>query len=335
MYETVRTVSITFAVTGWEPQFPQAELPLKGEQVDGILANDGTDSASGSADQESYVSEPILTGLIGTHIQRSRSPDMHMREADAQGIRLAYKLFDLSEPTLEGEGLAVTLDAVQKAGFSGVNITHPFKQQVISLLDELSPDARRIGAVNTVLFRSGARIGYNTDCIGFLESFERQLLGVPMKKAVQLGAGGAGAATAMAMLNLGCSELAIFDQEESRALELARRFDSSTGLQNRVRMVTDLNSELTGADGLINATPVGMDGHPGTPVARELLRKEMWVAEIVYFPLETQLLKDARALGCRTANGGQMAIFQAARAFDLFTGRTADRDRMLADFSNL
>jgi shikimate dehydrogenase len=303
--------------------------------VDGILASDGTDSATDSTDLESYASEPILTGLIGTHIQKSRSPHMHMREADAQGIRLAYKLFDLSESALEAGSLAVTLDAVQKAGFSGVNITHPFKQDVISLLDQLSADARRIGAVNTVLFRSGLRTGYNTDCVGFLESFERQLQGVAMKKAVQLGAGGAGAATAMAMLDLGCSELAIFDHEESRALELARRLNSSTSSQNKVRMITDLNSELADADGLINATPVGMDGHPGTPVALELLRSEMWVAEIVYFPLETQLLKDARALGCRTANGAQMAIFQAARAFDLFTGRKANRERMLADFSNL
>ena len=301
--------------------------------MDGILANEGANSV-GDPLETPRVDEPILTGLIGTHIQKSRSPDMHMREAAAQGIRLTYKLFDLSEPTLEAEGLAATLDAVEKAGFSGVNVTHPFKQQVIELLDELSEDADRIGAVNTVLFRSGSRVGYNTDCGEYLESFERQLHGVPLNKAIQLGAGGAGAATAMAILNLGCRELAIFDHEKSRALELERRFNGVTA-NSRVRMITDLNSELADADGLINATPVGMDGHPGTPVAPGSLRKEMWVAEIVYFPLETQLLKDARALGCRTANGGQMAIFQAARAFDLFTGRTADRERMLAGFGSL
>ncbi|MFL6762358.1 MAG: shikimate dehydrogenase [Sphingomicrobium sp.] len=302
--------------------------------MEGILANDGTDSARDSAEQKLYVGDPLLTGLIGTHIQQSRSPDMHMREARAQGIQLSYRLFDLSERTRETDALAATLDVVEQAGFSGVNITHPFKQQVIGLLDELSDDASRIGAVNTVLFRAGKRIGHNTDCGGFLESFERQLHGVPVKKAVQLGAGGAGAAAAMAMLNLGCDELAIYDPETSRARELEQRFNSVMS-KPRVRTITDLNSELADADGLINATPVGMDGHPGTPVAPHLLREEMWVAEIVYFPLETQLLKDARRLGCRTANGGQMAVFQAARAFDLFTGRTANRERMLADFWNV
>ena len=260
---------------------------------------------------------------------------MHMREAAAQGIRLTYKLFDLSEPTLEAEGLAATLDAVEKAGFSGVNVTHPFKQQVIELLDELSEDADRIGAVNTVLFRSGSRVGYNTDCGRFLESFERQLHGVPLNKAIQLGAGGAGAAKQRwPYLIWAAASLLFLIMKICAPLELERRFNGVTA-NSRVRMITDLNSELADADGLINATPVGMDGHPGTPVAPGSLRKRMWVAEIVYFPLETQLLKDARALGCRTANGGQMAIFQAARAFDLFTGRTADRERMLAGFGSL
>ena len=333
MYETVRTVSISFVGKVGELQFPQVEMPLRGGVVESNLANDGADSGSNPSHQNSPAGPPILTGLIGTHIQRSRSPDMHMREASAQGLSLTYRLFDLSERAHESDALATTLDVVESGGFSGVNITHPFKQQVISLLDELSDDAHRIGAVNTVLFRSGKRVGHNTDCGGFLESFERQLNGARVKKVVQLGAGGAGAATAMAMLNLGCEELTIFDPETSRAVELEGRLNSAPG-PARIRATDEVEPALANADGLINATPVGMDSHPGLPIAPELLRREMWVAEIVYFPLETELLKQARAIGCRTANGGQMAIFQAARAFDLFTGQAANRERMLANFGN-
>lgn len=292
-----------------------------------------SDAAPGPiAPSDGRIAEPILTGLIGTHIQGSRSPEMHMREADALGLRLAYKLFDLNEPGQRAEDLPGVLDAVERAGFSGVNITHPFKQQVIPLLHSLSEEARRIGAVNTVLFRGGGRIGHNTDWSGFAEGFERQLPGVSLRKAIQLGAGGAGAATAMAMLHMGCRDLAIFDSEPDRAAELVARLEGSSD-PGRIRVAIDVDRELGDADGLINATPVGMDTHPGLPVPAGLLRTELWVADVVYFPLETALLREARARGCRTADGGGMAIFQAARAFDLFTGRHADRTRMVANFA--
>ena len=275
--------------------------------------------------------EPVLTGLIGMHIGASRSPEMHMREAEAQGFQLIYKLFDLPDPKHDSDALSHTLDTVEADGFSGVNITHPFKQFVMSLLDELSDEAREIGAVNTVLFRSGKRIGHNTDCYGFEESFRRQLPEASLDKPVQFGAGGAGAATAVAMLRLGCQHLCIYDIDSSRSEDLVKRFQDPS-LSGRISVVRDVTAALEDASGLINATPVGMTSHPGTPVETRLLKQDMWVADVVYFPLETQLLKEARALGCRVADGGQMAVFQAALAFDLFTGRVADRSRMAARF---
>jgi shikimate dehydrogenase len=299
--------------------------------VEGIPASSEAGENAALTASGILVEEPILTGLIGTHIHASRSPEMHMREADAQNLRLVYKLFDLAESESSFDELRSTLDAVERAGFSGVNITHPFKQSVIELLDELSVAAREIGAVNTVLFRSGRRIGYNTDCFGFEESFKRQLAGASLEKAVQLGAGGAGAATAAAMLHLGCENLCIYDHDASRAHDLMDRFAGST-FAGRMTIVQDVAADLHDASGLINATPVGMETHPGTPITHEFLRPEMWVADVVYFPLETQLLREARDLGCRTADGGQMAVFQAARAFHLFTGRPADSVRMAAEF---
>lgn len=271
---------------------------------------------------------PILTGLIGMDIQGSRSPDMHQREAAAQGVRLDYRLFDLAVPPHTADDLAETLAWAQQAGFAGVNITHPFKQRVIALLDALSDEARAIGAVNTVVFENGRRIGHNTDSSGFAEGFLRQLSGAAVDRVVQIGAGGAGAATAMAMVKLGCRDLVIVDPQAARAHDLIGRLPGGVARAAEA----DIATEIARADGLINATPIGMDGHPGTPIDVGLLRRGLWVADVVYFPLETELLRAAQAIGCRTAHGGDMAVFQAARAFDLFTGHHADRARMAANF---
>jgi shikimate dehydrogenase len=272
-------------------------------------------------------SNTILTGLIGMDIQSSRSPAMHMREAEAQGISLRYELFDLARDEHSAADLAAVLDAAQRDGFAGVNITHPFKQRVMALLDRCSDEARAIGAVNTVVFAAEGRLGYNTDSSGFAEGFERQLSGADTRRVIQIGAGGAGAATAMAMVNLGCRELIIVDPQGDRADALIARLPGAIA-----RAADDLVTELAAASGLINATPIGMEGYPGSPVDTALLHPGLWVADVVYFPLETELLRAARALGCRVAHGGDMAVFQAAGAFDLFPGRRADRERMVANF---
>jgi shikimate dehydrogenase len=131
----------------------------------------------------------------------------------------------------------------------------------------------------------------------------------------------------MAMVNLGCRELIIVDPQGDRADALASRLPGAIA-----RTAADLAGEVAVASGLINATPIGMEGYPGSPVDTALLHPRLWVADVVYFPLETELLRAARALGCRVAHGGDMAVFQAARAFDLFTGHRADRERMTANF---
>lgn len=277
----------------------------------------------------------ILTGLIGAEIQGSRSPAMHMREADAQGLRLVYRLFDLQADGRSHDDLPRIVDAVEATGFAGVNVTHPFKQRVIPLLHELSAEARQIGAVNTVLLQNGRRIGHNTDWSGFAESFTRTLGQARTNKVVQIGAGGAGAATAVAMLHLGCRDLTIHDSSAERAADLVTRLAGDFPDAKLTALSEAPVDVLKTADGLVNATPIGMDGHPGMPVSEDWLRSEMWVADVVYFPLETQLLRAAKARGCATLNGGGMAVFQAARAFDLFTGRSADRARMVKDFGTI
>jgi shikimate dehydrogenase len=274
--------------------------------------------------------EPIRVGLIGAGIQASRSPAMHMEEASALGMRLQYELFDLDR--LGGAAaLEELLRQCEQDGFVGVNITHPCKQSVLAHLQELSPEARLIGAVNTALFAQGRRIGHNTDWIGFAESVRRGLVNAPLARVMQLGAGGAGCATVHALLTCGAGRVQVYDTNTTRAEDLAARFTARFGPE-RVIAARDLQAALAQSEGLVNATPVGMRSYPGMPLSPSLLSPSLWVADIVYFPLETQLLATARNLGCRTLDGGMMAVLQAAAAFRLFTGVEPEVERMLTQF---
>lgn len=273
----------------------------------------------------------IKVGLIGASIQQSKSPFLHETEARALGLDLDYELLDLKAMGVGPEALPDLLRQVESEGYAGVNVTHPCKQAVMPLLDDLSEDAAMIGAVNTVVFEDGRRRGYNTDEWGFRESFRRQMSGAPLERVVQIGAGGAGAATAHAMLELGAAHLSIFDVDVARAEVLAMKMAGKFGA-GRAAVAADAAAALAVAQGLVQASPIGMADHPGTPIPVSLLRPDLWIAEVVYFPLETELLAAARKLGCRTVDGGGMAVFQAARAFELFTGVAPDAERMLERF---
>jgi shikimate dehydrogenase len=257
---------------------------------------------------------------------------MHEREADDNGLRYIYRLIDIEKLGLGVEALPELLTAAERMGFAGVNVTHPCKQIVIPLLHELSEVALALGAVNTVVLSNGRRVGHNTDWWGFAESFRHGLPDAKRERVVQLGAGGAGTAVAHAALTLGVAQLTIVDTDQARAEHLAaglaQRFGKGSAAELR-----NLAAVVSEADGVINATPVGMANYPGLPMPAELLRHDLWVADIVYFPLETELLKRARMLGCRTLDGGGMAVFQAAEAFRLFTGAIPDAERMRRHFA--
>lgn len=259
---------------------------------------------------------------------------MHEREGAEQGLRYSYKLLDLEALKLDAAALPQLLAAAEQDGFAGLNITHPCKQAVIPLLHELSAEAKSLHAVNTVVFKNGRRIGHNTDWWGFAENFRRNLPGAPRGQVVQLGAGGAGAAVAYAALLAGVERLDLHDTVVTRAEQLAANLAACFG-PHRIGVSPDLGVDLARADGLINTTPVGMAKYPGLPLDAALLRCELWVADIVYVPLETELLRRARALGCRTLDGGGMAVFQAVEAFRLFTGIAPDGERMLRHFNSL
>ncbi len=266
--------------------------------------------------------DTYLTGLIGAGIRTSLSPPLHEREGASLGLRYAYRTLDLARLS---KPLDELLETAIDAGYDGLNITHPCKRDVLELLDELSPDAEALGAVNTIVIRGGRTTGHNTDATGFAESVRRGLPGAALDRVVLIGAGGAGSAVAHALRELGCRELAIFDADAERAAALARAVDA--------RPIDVLG--LDQADGLVHATPTGMEGHDGIALDPALLHPGLWVADIVYRPLETALLRAARERGCRTLHGGGMVVFQAADSFELFTGVRPDRERMLRHFREL
>ena len=273
-------------------------------------------------------------GLIGADIGPSLSPPLHEREAQHLGLSYVYERLDISALGLAPEAVGGLLRVTQQLGFSGVNITHPCKQEVVGVLTRLSTDAAALGAVNTVVFDHRGAVGYNTDCQGFQESFVRGLPDAPTRRVVLLGAGGAGSAVAHGILALGAEELLVCDTEHDRADALALALRDRYG-PGRAATTQRLADDLHAADGLINATPAGMAAQPGSPLEPDLLNERLWVADVVYRPLETELLTHARRLGCRTLDGGGMAVFQAALSFELFTGLRPDRERMLRHFATL
>jgi len=274
------------------------------------------------------VRERYIVGLVGAGIGTSLSPALHEREAAALDLDYAYRLIDIEERGLGPADVADVLARARRAGFRGLNVTHPCKQAVVPHLDDLSDDAAGLGAVNTVVFDGDRATGHNTDTTGFAESFRRGLPDAGLEHVVLLGAGGAGTAVAYAALRLGVEHLTIVDVDRERAEACAARLGSDRASAGSLDALAD-------ADGLVHATPTGMEGHPGLPLDDDFLRPDLWVAEVVYRPLETELLQRARELGCRTLNGGGMAVFQAADAFELFTGVEPDRERMLRHFAEL
>jgi shikimate dehydrogenase len=275
-----------------------------------------------------------LIGLIGAGISQSLSPAMHEEEARHHGLDLHYQLIDLDRTGAGVEALPGLIAAARTMGFAGLNITFPCKQAVLPLLDELSPDARAMGAVNTVVFEASRLIGHNTDGSGWAWGLRRALPQADLSRVVLLGTGGAGSAIAHAVLGLGARELVLVDREVARAQALAASLAALHG-EGRVSASDAVAVALAGASGLVHATPTGMSKLPGLPLDPALLHPGLWVSEVVYFPLETALLAAARAAGCAVADGGGMAVGQAIGAFELFTGCRADPERVAAHFRRL
>ncbi|MBA4035686.1 MAG: shikimate dehydrogenase [Bradyrhizobium sp.] len=266
------------------------------------------------AEGQSSNRKKFLTGLIGAPIASSAAPAMHEQAADALGVRCHYQLIEFANA--DAATLRALLDGVRRLGFAGVNVTFPYKEAVIPLLDEMSPEARTIGAVNTVVVRGGRLIGYNTDSTGFTRAIGDLVAGSKHGAVALIGAGGVGKAIAFALASLGIAELHIFDADRAKAEALSSQLHGRL----QARVADDVAGALQGVVGVVNGTPVGMLPDRGMAVPEALLHGGLWVADAVYTPLWTPLLLAARAKGASVMTGRDLAVYQAADAFELFTG---------------
>jgi shikimate dehydrogenase len=277
-----------------------------------------------------------LVGLIGEGISASLTPPMHEAEARQLGLDYEYRIFDLMGLGRPATDVGAILSEARSAGFAAMNITHPCKQLVLELVDELDPDAERLGAANLVVFDGNRLIGYNTDWMGFRDGLVAGLPGASLDRVVQIGCGGAGAATAYALLSRGTPYLGLSDADADRAADLAARMRECFPGQTVETVPSDgLPEAISGATGVVHATPMGMLHHPGVAVDVDLLRPGTWVSDVVYRPLETELIRQAAERGHPTLDGGRMAVGQAWASLRIITGIEPDRERMQRHFRKL
>lgn len=292
------------------------------------------DAAAGAASPRRPRS--VLVGLIGEGVGPSLTPPMHELEGARRGMHYVYRTIDLAQGEGDADTVQALLASARRMGFTGLNITHPIKQAVIPFLDELTPGAEAVGAVNTVVFTEAGMVGHNTDVTGFGSALRGAFGDDGFGRVVLFGAGGAGSAVATALSGQRVAELALVDGDTDRAEALADQVRATgTAVQVRTAHPSDAAGLVPDADLVINATPVGMAAHPGTPFDIALLHPGIRVADIVYRPAFTRLLQGADRIGCATMTGLGMAMHQAADAFEIFTGERADRDAMLADLYDL
>lgn len=267
-----------------------------------------------------------LCAVIGDPVEHSLSPTIQNAAFNYLGLDYVYVAFRVRLEDLERAMLGMKV-----LGIYGMNVTMPHKIGVIKYLDELDESARNVGAVNTILNRDGHLIGYNTDGIGALEALKAIDRDLIKRKVVIIGAGGASRAISFTLARE-VAKLTILNRTLKRAERLANEIRRVSGVDVRFGGFTyeSLSKELEDADIVINATPIGM--HPNeeeTPIDKHLLRPDLIVFDLVYNPLETRLLREAREAGAKTIDGLEMLIYQGAASFEIWTGMKAPVEIMM------
>jgi shikimate dehydrogenase len=264
-----------------------------------------------------------IYGIFGHPVKHSLSPDMHNSAFNTLGLNSVYVAFDIDPESIEEAARAIRV-----MGIRGINITIPHKQTIIPYLDEVSPDAKLTGAVNTVKNENGKLLGYNTDVGGFLRAIREDLDFSPEGNTLFLiGAGGAARAVLSAFCMNGGAVVYITDIIKDKALELANQFKAN--FQNITIETVELDNQnlieqkFNEADILVNASPAGMDGVGSLDIPLTSLNKNAVVYDLVYKPPDTKLLKEAKQLGHKASGGLSMLLYQGAESFEIWTGKNA------------
>ncbi|HEX2115260.1 MAG TPA: shikimate dehydrogenase [Alphaproteobacteria bacterium] len=277
------------------------------------------------------TAERHLLGLIGAKISRSITPAMHEAAARALGFEIYYHLIDTEALGLTTQDLPRMLDGVRALGFTGVNVTHPFKEAVVAHLDAVEGAAAALGSVNTVVLSGSRLVGHNTDYTGFITGWRRAFRTLAPGQVALIGTGGVGRAIAHGLVALGATALLLVDIDARRAQALALEM-GNVHPSVAVAVAPDAGTAMKGADGAVNATPIGMYAYPGNPAPAGAFAGLKWAADAIYTPLETEFIVAARRAGAAVMSGQELAIGQAVDAFALFLGRPAPVEAMRAAF---
>jgi shikimate dehydrogenase len=268
----------------------------------------------------------LKLGLIGDNIAASRAPDLH---------RIAGRLnnMDVQYDRLIPKELNQTFDQIFEScpdnGYQALNITYPYKEYVIPKVEIDDPMVRAIAAVNTVVFDGTSSKAYNTDYTGFIAAYEQVRAGLNPGVCCLVGTGGVGRALAFGLVKLGADEIRLFDRDIAKAQLLA---DDLNALRNQsvVIVFDDLHIAAADCDGLLNGTPMGMVGYPGTAFERKATAQAAWVFDAVYTPIETNFLQDAKTAGAQIISGYELFFYQGVHAWRHFSGLDVDIKQLRA-----
>ena len=269
--------------------------------------------------------EKVRLGLIGDNIAASKAPRLHAAAGRMRGVEVTY---DLLVPAEQGVGFDELFDRCAAGGYRGINVTYPYKERAAARVRIESPLVRAMEAVNTVVFGPDGPRGFNTDHTGFVAAW-RAAFGADRRPGAvcQVGAGGVGRAVAFGLAALGAEAIRLLDLDRGRAERLAAALREVRPGTNTTAAAS-LEDAARGAHGIVNCSPVGMVGHEGTPVPRDLLPGAAWAFDAVYTPADTRFLAEAAAAGLETLSGYELFFEQGADGTEIFLGGAVDRARL-------
>ncbi len=266
----------------------------------------------------------VRLGLIGDNIAESQSPRLHELSGRLAGVAVTYERL---VPRHLGQEFEEAFETACHAGYRGLNITYPYKERVVPLVRVPDPRVAALGAVNTVVFAAEGPEGYNTDWTGFIAAYVRVRGAAPPGAVCMVGAGGVGKAVAFGLAALGLRHLTLVERDLPKAEALARALRQAVP-ELEVGVTGNAGEGAAKAAGLVNCTPVGMEGHDGTPLPQALMQEAEWAFDAVYTPVETQFLTDAAAAGLQIISGWELYFYQGLHAHEIFHGRPLDEDRL-------
>lgn len=270
------------------------------------------------------VGSAIRLGLIGDNIAESEAPRLHAIAGRLCGLSLSY---DLLRPADSRRPFEAVFEHCHEAGYRGLNITYPYKEQVVRLLAAGDAAVQAMGACNTVLFEPGGPRGFNTDYSGFMAAYRKAFGDAAPGRVALAGCGGVGRAIGFALARLDAAELRLFDLDERKSVGLAGAILAAYA-HARIQVSATIEDAAGGADGLANATPVGMGGIGGCPFPLALIGGQAWAFDAIYTPVDTPFMLAARAGGLTALSGYELFLYQGIDAFRYFTGRDVDEKRL-------